>query len=163
MHRTRGTLFCSAQVLCSYSCIYVYNFDLSADTVRHSGGKVLVHCEAGISRSPTICMAYLMKTKLFRLEEAFEYIKQRRSLVSPNFSFMGQLLHYESEIFSSKPSGPLMSCKRDSVSFFAEDMNIGQHFEASCFTFPTSVLTPVPLRSPVHQLKLSPITATSSC
>ncbi|KAM5132543.1 dual specificity protein phosphatase 5 [Mantella aurantiaca] len=133
------------------------------DTVRHSGGRVLVHCEAGISRSPTICMAYLMKTKRFRLEEAFEYIKQRRSLISPNFSFMGQLLHYESEIFSSKPSGPIMSCKRDSVSFFAEDINIGQHFEGSCFTFPTSVLAPVPLRSPVHQLKLSPITATSSC
>ncbi|XP_018418073.1 PREDICTED: dual specificity protein phosphatase 5 [Nanorana parkeri] len=133
------------------------------DTVRLSGGRVLVHCEAGISRSPTICMAYLMKTKRIPLEEAFEYIKQRRSLISPNFSFMGQLLHYESEIFSSKPSGPVMSCKRDTVSFFAEDMNIGQHFEGSCFTFPTSVLTPVPLRSPVHQLKRSPITATSSC
>ncbi|KAM9326231.1 dual specificity protein phosphatase 5 [Gastrophryne carolinensis] len=134
------------------------------DTVRHSGGRVLVHCEAGISRSPTICMAYLMKTKRFRLEEAFEYIKQRRSLISPNFSFMGQLLHYESEIFSSKPSMPtIMSCKRDSVSFFSEEVTIGQHFEGSCFTFPASVLTPVPLRSPVHQLKLSPITATSSC
>ncbi|XP_068114096.1 dual specificity protein phosphatase 5 [Hyperolius riggenbachi] len=132
------------------------------DTVRHSGGKVLVHCEAGISRSPTICMAYLMKTKRLHLEEAFEYIKQRRSLISPNFSFMGQLLHYESEIFASKPSVPIMSCKRDSVSFFAEDVNIGQHFEGSCFTFPASVLAPVPLRSPVHQLKLSPITATSS-
>ncbi|XP_063818706.1 dual specificity protein phosphatase 5 [Pseudophryne corroboree] len=133
------------------------------DTVRRAGGRVLVHCEAGISRSPTICMAYLMKTKSFRLEEAFEYIKQRRSLISPNFSFMGQLLHYESEIFASKTSAPVLSCKRDSMSFFAEEMNIGQRFEGSCFSFPTSVLAPVPLRSPVHQLKLSPITATSSC
>ncbi|KAG8551337.1 hypothetical protein GDO81_004066 [Engystomops pustulosus] len=135
------------------------------DTVRLAGGKVLVHCEAGISRSPTICMAYLMKTKRFRLEEAFEYIKQRRSLISPNFSFMGQLLHYETEIFSSITSAPpvSMSCKRDTVSFFAEEMDLGQHFEGSCFSFPASVLSPVPLRSPVHQLKLSPITATSSC
>ncbi|XP_053548728.1 dual specificity protein phosphatase 5 [Bombina bombina] len=133
------------------------------DTVRRSGGRVLVHCEAGISRSPTICMAYLMKTKRIRLEEAFEYIKQRRSLISPNFSFMGQLLHYESEVFSSKTNIPVVSCKRDSVSFFAEEINIGKSFEGSCFTFPTSVLTPVPLRSPVHQLKLSPLAATSSC
>ncbi|KAM4636057.1 dual specificity protein phosphatase 5 [Discoglossus pictus] len=133
------------------------------DTVRRTGGRVLVHCEAGISRSPTICMAYLMKTKRFRLEEAFEYIKQRRSLISPNFSFMGQLLHYETEVFPSKASVPVVSCKRDSMSFFSEDLNIGNSFEASCFTFPTSVLAPVPLRSPVHQLKLSPLAATSSC
>ncbi|KAM4703462.1 dual specificity protein phosphatase 5 [Rhinophrynus dorsalis] len=133
------------------------------DTVRLTGGRVLVHCEAGISRSPTICMAYLMKTKRLHLEEAFEYIKQRRSLVSPNFSFMGQLLHYESEVFSSKASAPVVSCKRDSVSFFTEELNIGKSFEGSCFTFPSSVLAPVPLRSPVHQLKLSPIAATSSC
>uniref|UniRef100_A0A663MHI2 protein-tyrosine-phosphatase n=1 Tax=Athene cunicularia TaxID=194338 RepID=A0A663MHI2_ATHCN len=65
---------------------------------RRTGGKILVHCEAGISRSPTICMAYLMKTKKLCLEEAFDYIKQRRSLISPNFGFMGQLLQYESEI-----------------------------------------------------------------
>uniref|UniRef100_A0A8C5RU54 protein-tyrosine-phosphatase n=1 Tax=Laticauda laticaudata TaxID=8630 RepID=A0A8C5RU54_LATLA len=70
------------------------------DCTRRAGGKILVHCEAGISRSPTICMAYLMKTRKFRLEEAFDYIKQRRSLISPNFSFMGQLLQYESEILS---------------------------------------------------------------
>ncbi|NP_001086323.1 dual specificity phosphatase 5 S homeolog [Xenopus laevis] len=132
------------------------------DSVKRAGGRVLVHCEAGISRSPTICMAYLMKTRKFHLEEAFEYIKQRRSLISPNFSFMGQLLHYESEIFSSKILAPVISCKRDSVSFFSDELGIGKSYEGSCFTFPTSVLSPVPLRSPVHQL-LSPITATSSC
>uniref|UniRef100_A0A8C0IC47 protein-tyrosine-phosphatase n=1 Tax=Bubo bubo TaxID=30461 RepID=A0A8C0IC47_BUBBB len=76
---------------------------------RRTGGKILVHCEAGISRSPTICMAYLMKTKKLCLEEAFDYIKQRRSLISPNFGFMGQLLQYESEILSSTPSPPVAS------------------------------------------------------
>ncbi|OCT71244.1 dual specificity protein phosphatase 5 [Xenopus laevis] len=133
------------------------------DSVKRAGGRVLVHCEAGISRSPTICMAYLMKTRKFHLEEAFEYIKQRRSLISPNFSFMGQLLHYESEIFSPKVLAPVVSCKRDSVSFFSDELCMAKSYEGSCFTFPTSVLSPVPLRSPVHQLKLSPITATSSC
>uniref|UniRef100_A0A8C3TDD3 Dual specificity protein phosphatase n=1 Tax=Chelydra serpentina TaxID=8475 RepID=A0A8C3TDD3_CHESE len=133
------------------------------DCVRRAGGKILVHCEAGISRSPTICMAYLMKTKKFRLEEAFDYIKQRRSLISPNFGFMGQLLQYESEILSSTPSPPVASCKREAVSFFAEELTLSKNFEGSCYTFPTSVLSSVPIRSPVHQLKLSPITASSSC
>uniref|UniRef100_A0A8C6ZKC6 Dual specificity protein phosphatase n=1 Tax=Nothoprocta perdicaria TaxID=30464 RepID=A0A8C6ZKC6_NOTPE len=133
------------------------------DCVRRAGGKILVHCEAGISRSPTICMAYLMKTKRLRLEEAFDYVKQRRSLISPNFGFMGQLLQYESEILSSTPSPPVASCKREAVSFFAEELALGKGFEGSCFAFPTSVLTSVPLHSPVHQLKLSPMTASSSC
>uniref|UniRef100_A0A452HVK5 Dual specificity protein phosphatase n=1 Tax=Gopherus agassizii TaxID=38772 RepID=A0A452HVK5_9SAUR len=133
------------------------------DCVRRAGGKILVHCEAGISRSPTICMAYLMKTKKFRLEEAFDYIKQRRSLISPNFGFMGQLLQYESEILSSTPSPPVASCKREAVSFFAEELTLSKNFEGSCYTFPTSVLSSVPIRSPVHQLKLGPITASSSC
>ncbi|KAM8806233.1 dual specificity protein phosphatase 5 [Eudromia elegans] len=133
------------------------------DCVRRAGGKILVHCEAGISRSPTICMAYLMKTKRLRLEEAFDYVKQRRSLVSPNFGFMGQLLQYESEILSSAPGPAVASCKREAVSFLAEELALGKSFEGSCFAFPTSVLTSVPIHSPVHQLKLSPIAASSSC
>ncbi|XP_061492020.1 dual specificity protein phosphatase 5 [Rhineura floridana] len=133
------------------------------DCTRRAGGKILVHCEAGISRSPTICMAYLMKMRKFRLEEAFDYIKQRRSLISPNFGFMGQLLQYESEILSSTPSPPVASCKRDAVSFFSEELALGKSFEGSCFAFPTSVLNSVPIHSPVHQLKLNPIAASSSC
>lgn len=133
------------------------------DCTRRAGGKILVHCEAGISRSPTICMAYLMKMRKFRLEEAFDYIKQRRSLISPNFGFMGQLLQYESEILSSAPSPPVASCKRDAVSFFAEELTLSKSFEGSCYTFPTSVLNSVPIHSPVHPLKLNPIAASSSC
>ncbi|KAM6442536.1 dual specificity protein phosphatase 5 [Liasis olivaceus] len=128
------------------------------DGTRRAGGKILVHCEAGISRSPTICMAYLMKTRKFRLEEAFDYIKQRRSLISPNFSFMGQLLQYESEILSSAPSPPVTSCKRDAVSFFTEELALSKSF-----AFPTSVLNSVPLHSPVHPLTLNSIAANSSC
>ncbi|XP_015673595.1 dual specificity protein phosphatase 5 [Protobothrops mucrosquamatus] len=128
------------------------------DCTRRAGGKILVHCEAGISRSPTICMAYLMKTRKFRLEEAFDYIKQRRSLISPNFSFMGQLLQYESEILSSAPSPPVASCKREAVSFFTEELALSKSF-----AFPTSVLNSVPLHSPVHPLTLNSIAANSSC
>ena len=59
------------------------------DAVKDCRGRVLVHCQAGISRSATICLAYLMMKKRVRLEEAFEFVKQRRSIISPNFSFMG--------------------------------------------------------------------------
>uniref|UniRef100_A0A4W2EVN4 protein-tyrosine-phosphatase n=2 Tax=Bos TaxID=9903 RepID=A0A4W2EVN4_BOBOX len=45
-----------------------------------------------------------MKTKQSHLKDAFDYIKQRRSEVSPNFSFMGQLLQFEPKILSSTPT-----------------------------------------------------------
>ncbi|KPM06651.1 Dual specificity phosphatase-like protein 3 [Sarcoptes scabiei] len=63
-------------------------------------GKVLVHCRAGISRSATICIAYLIKTKRLRMEEAYEFVKARRSLISPNFNFMAQLIEFEDQVFS---------------------------------------------------------------
>ncbi|MGH0129064.1 UNVERIFIED_CONTAM: hypothetical protein FKN15_015663 [Acipenser sinensis] len=126
------------------------------DCVRQVGGKVLVHCEAGISRSPTICMAYIMKTKRLSLEEAFDFIKQRRGLISPNFGFMGQLLQFESEVLSPTPTTQVATCKREPVSFFAEEFTFNKSYEGSVFAFPTSFL---PIQSPVHQLKLNSIAA----
>lgn len=67
------------------------------DSVKKSKGRVLVHCQAGISRSATICLAYLISRHQLRLDEAYEYVKKRRSVISPNFNFMGQLLNWESE------------------------------------------------------------------
>ena len=66
-----------------------------SDNVKNSGGRVLVHCQAGISRSATICLAYLISRLRFRLDEAYEFVKKRRSIISPNFNFMGQLLNWE--------------------------------------------------------------------
>lgn len=68
------------------------------DSVKQSGGRVLVHCQAGISRSATICLAYLMHTQRVRLDEAFDFVKQRRHVISPNLAFMGQLLQFETDI-----------------------------------------------------------------
>ncbi len=91
------------------------------DSVKNMNGKALIHCHAGISRSATICMAYLMATKRLRMEEAYEYVKSKRRIISPNFNFMGQLLGFETQVFSPAnpsrerpqnlmpPSSPLLS------------------------------------------------------
>lgn len=65
------------------------------DGVRDVNGRVLVHCQAGVSRSPTIVIAYLMARSHKNLTEAFAYVKDRRSIVAPNLNFMGQLLEFE--------------------------------------------------------------------
>ncbi|XP_028654116.1 dual specificity protein phosphatase 2 [Erpetoichthys calabaricus] len=68
------------------------------DSVKNNGGRVLVHCQAGISRSATICLAYLIQSWRVRLDEAFDFVKQRRGVISPNLGFMGQLLQFETDV-----------------------------------------------------------------
>ena len=56
-----------------------------------SGGAVYIHCLMGISRSPTLVAAYLMKTKLMTANEALTFLVQRRPIVSPNDGFRAAL------------------------------------------------------------------------
>ena len=65
------------------------------DEARLVGKAVLVHCLAGISRSVTVTTAYLMEHEHLSLNDAYDLVKRRKSDISPNFSFMGQLLEFE--------------------------------------------------------------------
>ena len=56
---------------------------------------VLVHCEAGISRSATTVIAYLMKFHSMTLGQAFEHTKERRRIINPNTGFVEQLRRFE--------------------------------------------------------------------
>ena len=55
------------------------------------GGRVLVHCSAGESRSPTIVIAFLISTRGCTFLEAFSLVKERRPSINPNPSFVAQL------------------------------------------------------------------------
>ncbi|ESO87313.1 hypothetical protein LOTGIDRAFT_107379, partial [Lottia gigantea] len=68
------------------------------DMVRESNGCVLVHCLAGISRSPTLAIAYVMRHLKMMSEDAYRYVKDKRPTISPNFNFLGQLLDYEKKL-----------------------------------------------------------------
>lgn len=105
----------------------------------------LVRCEAAISYSPTICLAYLLMTKQFGLKDAFDYIKQRRSRISPNFGFLGQLLQCECETLPSMPT-PRPSCQGAAAgaSFTAHLQTPSPAVQASCSTCPTSMLRQCP-------------------
>ena len=51
---------------------------------------------AGISRSVTLTIAYLMRHFGLAMQTAYQYVKDRRPAISPNLNFMGQLVEFES-------------------------------------------------------------------
>ena len=60
--------------------LYVY-FDMVADKIHNvlnTAGKVLIYCRAGMSRSATLCIAYFVKHHSMSLDEAYQFVREKR-------------------------------------------------------------------------------------
>ncbi|PPQ73826.1 hypothetical protein CVT26_012141 [Gymnopilus dilepis] len=56
-----------------------------------NGGRILVHCVMGISRSATVVAAYLMQSRNMTAHEALNFVKKVRPQAHPNYGFVKQL------------------------------------------------------------------------
>jgi len=74
-------------------------FEETYNFIENANGKVFVHCLGGVSRSPTIVIAFLMKKEKKRFEEIKKFVKSKRIHMSPNDGFLAQLKEYEKKIF----------------------------------------------------------------
>ncbi|XP_031634632.1 dual specificity protein phosphatase 14 [Contarinia nasturtii] len=77
-------------------------FDQVSDLIertRQTNGKTMVHCIAGVSRSATLVLAYLMKYMNISLKDAYEFVRAARPQIRPNTSFVRQLIAYEEKLF----------------------------------------------------------------
>jgi len=74
------------------------------------GGRVLVHCREGVSRSATFVIAYLMWWFNLSFEAAHERIRQVRPICNPNTGFTCHLLNLAKRL-SASPAAPIVSDK----------------------------------------------------
>lgn len=67
------------------------------DKALKEGGRVLVHCVCGISRSATLVVAFLMLKRGMNVQSAVSTIKKKRNIY-PNQGFMSQLCDLDYEL-----------------------------------------------------------------
>lgn len=62
---------------------------------RLNDGVVLVHCLAGVSRSASLCIAYLMTITGLPWYDTLNSVRAAREQANPNFGFQRQLQNFE--------------------------------------------------------------------
>lgn len=58
---------------------------------RASGGRVLIHCSQGVSRSVALAIAYLMWKRGQPFDEVLTAVKAIRGVANPNIGFTCQV------------------------------------------------------------------------
>lgn len=76
------------------------HFDRVAERIHgNRAGGTLVHCAVGMSRSPALVMAYLMRYRGVTLSQAHRWVQESRPFVRLNAGFWEQLLQYERRLY----------------------------------------------------------------
>ncbi|KAG9160531.1 hypothetical protein Leryth_019485, partial [Lithospermum erythrorhizon] len=63
--------------------------------------RVLVHCMSGKNRLQLAVIAYLMKSKGWRLTQSYQWVKERRPVVELSEAIHQQLQEYEQKLYGS--------------------------------------------------------------
>ena len=72
------------------------------DSQRKAGRPILVHCDAGISRSGLVSAAYFMWRDHLTREQALGFLRERRPIVNPNPGFRELLGEWEENLRQGK-------------------------------------------------------------
>ncbi|KAK1289365.1 Protein-tyrosine-phosphatase MKP1 [Acorus calamus] len=75
------------------------------ERARRIGGRVLVHCRRGISRSVSVVVGYLMWKDRLAFEPALAVVRSARPVADPNVGFAWQLLQLHRRLGPSVSGG----------------------------------------------------------
>jgi protein-tyrosine phosphatase len=101
------------------------------DGAIFNGGKVYVHCQAGVSRSSTMVISYIMTRKRMSLRDSFSLVKKHRPVILPNPGFFAALMRLD-------------EATHGHVSMSVEDYNVFQmsFLKSRGFAVPTAPAQP---------------------
>lgn len=89
------------------------------DEAINSANKVLVYCMTGVSRSPSVLVAYLMKHRGWRLAESYKWVKDRRPTINLKPEDAKRVLEFEMQLHGSC-SAPMGLQALDSSASFTQ-------------------------------------------
>ncbi|KAL9651839.1 hypothetical protein ABK040_000187 [Willaertia magna] len=82
---------------------------------RHNGSSAIIHCMAGVSRSSTCAIAYLMLECKMRAKMAFQTVLKCRPAIKPNDGFKQEISDFDKELYEGKK---VQECKKNRVEYF---------------------------------------------
>ena len=116
-------ILCCADSICVYPNEFTYKalpirdspgfnisefFEEAYEFIEHcmeQNGTILIHCNAGASRSASILIYYIMRKKTLSLADAEAFVSCKRTCINPS-NFRDQLLQAEGECATKKQTNP---------------------------------------------------------
>ena len=78
-------------------CLFYEIFEFIENCFSQNG-KLVVHCIQGVSRSITVVVAFLIFKLRISFNDAFELVKLKRGVASPNIGFIAQLIIFQKRL-----------------------------------------------------------------
>lgn len=66
---------------------------------QQDGKKLLIHCQLGQNRSPTLVIAWLMTKYNMNMHKAYLFVKTRRDIIHPHKFYVKQLRDYDKHLY----------------------------------------------------------------
>jgi len=97
------------------------------------GGKILVHCNAGLSRSPAVVVAYVMESLRMPIKEAIQHVQSRRSYIHISEAIHNQLREFETIYQNRGLAAPRAGWEQKKRGFEAgEESDVQTAYDAQC-------------------------------
>ena len=72
--------------------------DEATEFIDFAHSPVLVHCFAGVSRSSSVVIAYLMRFRKTTFQQASDFLTDKHPRAQPNPKFLRDLIKYEKQL-----------------------------------------------------------------